>query len=36
MERDCYRDLFFTAFDAFAPGAEAERPAFTSPLGVAT
>jgi lysophospholipase len=36
MERDAYRDLFFTAFDAFAPGVEPEPAAFTRPLGVAT
>ena len=32
MERDAYRDLFFKAFDAFAPG----EAAFTSPLGELT
>jgi len=31
LERDVYRDLFFKAFDAFAPGAEPDAPAFTSP-----
>ena len=31
LERDAYRDLFFKAFDAFAPGAEQDAPAFTSP-----
>ena len=31
LERDAYRDLFFKAFDAFAPGAEPDAPAFTSP-----
>ncbi len=32
IERDAFRELFFKAFDAFAPGAEMEFPAFTPPL----
>ena len=31
VERDSLRELFFKAFDAFAPGVESEAPAFTSP-----
>ena len=36
FERDTFRQLFFKAFDAFAPGLEAEPPAFTPPLRAAT
>jgi lysophospholipase len=36
VERDAYRKLFFKAFDAFALGATAEPPAFTSPFPAAT
>ncbi len=36
MERDVYRELFFKAFDAFAPEAAAEPAAFTPPFRAAT
>ena len=36
VERDTFRQLFFKAFDAFAPGFEAASAAFTPPLRAAT
>jgi lysophospholipase len=36
LERDVHRELFFKAFDAFAPGAEPDLATFTPPLRVVT
>ena len=36
IERDQFRELFFAAFDAFAPGLEVDAPTFTSLYRVAS